>query len=244
MSAIFEAPVPPPEALELLKNDPRVELLKLARPGITGDQLIVEPQDPPVVGESRYLVLSPRLRETGTRSAKVNWVNEPDHAWAGGEGKGLDFITEKPCIKDSGRKPRNMSDIWTYLGWFVASPKFIEVLRRFDPEIARTIEIDWEFSDGQKRDGYIFMDICRSFYAYDYARSQVLIRANDRTRNVVGMGMKRALKPNIDPAIHAFRDAYLRSNVFVSRELAKELVKAGVRQVSFDDPATMWPAKL
>jgi hypothetical protein len=232
----IDLPLLPPDG-EALFNDPRMEGLTDPPPGCPPAERLLAPTDPAQVGESPFL--SMRCISEGRRS-RVAWVNEPDgfeHA-AQGEGRGFWLFRDPPQFRETGKKPKQPADFWPYLSWFVASPRMVEILSRFDPSAIETVPIDWRFADGQKLDGYVFLDVRRVVHAYDYRRTPVLM-ARDRGRTFIHRLMyPRALKPIADPNAKIFRDRYFL-DLFVTRALAKALSQAGVRGLSLEDPAAI-----
>jgi len=101
-----------------------------------------------------------------------------------------------------------LPDAWLYMGVIIASPKVAEIMTKYEPAI-QTVPIDWSFADGGKMDGYVFLDIHRAVPAYDYRRSQVLVARDQGRKFISGLGSKRALRRDLDPAIHAFREAFM-----------------------------------
>ena len=224
----------PPEALQLL-DDPRTADLKYPGPNLPRARRVLKPADPPAVGESRYLIFSPLMPDSS--NARVDWLNEVPHAYALGT-RGLTMLgVEQPRFREARNKPKVLPDAWFYLGVMVASPGVAAIMTRFDPAI-QTVPIDWAFADGGKLDGYVFLDVHRAVPAYDYRRSEVIVE-HDATRKFISrLGTVRALKRDLDPNLHAFREAFKLSEIFVSRELAAALLAAGLK-MSFLDPATM-----
>jgi hypothetical protein len=224
----------PPEALELL-DDPRTADLKYNGPGLPNARSVLRPADPPVAGESRYVIFSPVVPESS--NARVDWVNKVPNAYALAH-RGLDMLrAERPRFREEGRKPEVPPDAWDYLGVLIASPQVADIMTRYEPAI-QTVPIDWTFADGGKLDGYVFLDVHRAVAAYDYKRSEVLVERDQTHKFIADLGMARALRRDLDPALHAFREAFKLGEIFVSRDLAAALTDAGL-QIDFIDPATM-----
>ena len=227
----------PPDG-EALFSDPRLEGLTDPLPGFPPSERLLEPSNPPQVGDSPFLLM--RCVSDGG-GGRVTWLNKPEgRAYAGqGDGRGFWLFQDPPRFQENSRKPQQSADLWPYLTWFVASPRVVEILSRLDPAAIETVAIDWTFSDGQKLDGYVFLDVRRLVHAYDYKRTAVLM-ARDQGRTFIQRLMyPRALKPVPDPNVHIFREGYHRRDMFVTRALAKELSIAGIRGLSFEDPACM-----
>jgi hypothetical protein len=237
MTTPLDPPRLPPEALAVL-DDPRLADMKDAPPRFPRSRRTLEPLDPPKKGESRYLQFN---EENVDAFGDINWVNEPQglsfHLQTG-MGLGFPLVTERPRLEESIAKPKNRAAVFFFRSWFVASPVFIDILRRFDADAIETREIDWIFADGQRLEGYAFVDITSRIYAYDYARSAVIVEMEKGEKRIARLGRPRALKADIDPAVHVFRDAYHRSDVFMSRALAKEIAAAGMRTIRFEDPVS------
>jgi hypothetical protein len=224
----------PPEALALL-DDPRTADLKYQGPNLPKARRVLKPADPPAVGESRYLIFSPLMPDSS--NARVDWLNKVPHAYALGA-SGLTMLgAEQPRFLEARKKPKVLPDAWFYMGVMIAAPQVAAIMTRFDPAI-QTVPIDWAFSDGGKLDGYVFLDVHRAVPAYDYRRSEVIVEHDANRKFIAGLGRIRALKRDLDPGLHAFREAFRLSEIFVSRELAAALLAAGLK-MSFLDPATM-----
>jgi hypothetical protein len=211
-----------PAELEALLNDPRVQALPENPPGFPRARILLPPENPPRPGESRYMRCYVENRESGGEPV---WVNKPKDLVslfnATGDGLGFAAISERPMIKEKARRPKRVQDIHPYLGWYVASPKAVELLRTFEPDIIETLEVDWGYSDGAKREGAVFLDICRCIPALDYRNCEVVFEKRDGKSVFWGMGAKLALKHDIDPTFHIVRDDYKRNFIFVTREFAR-----------------------
>ena len=219
-------------------EDPRLADMKDAPPRFPRSRRTLEPCDPPNKGESRYLQFN---EQNVDAFGDIKWVNETQglsfHLETG-MGLGFSLITERPRLDESIAKPKSRTAVFGFRSWFVASPAFVEILRRFDAEAFETREIDWVFADGERLEGYAFIDITRRIYAYDYARSATVVEMENGRKRIARLARPRALKPDIDPAIHTFRDAYHRGDVFMSRALANEITAAGIRTIRFEDPVS------
>ncbi len=155
-----------------------------------------------------------------------------------GKGQGFKLVTEQPRFQEDKKKPARRVDTWSYSSWLIVSPTFADILRRFDPEALETLPIDWTFKDGRKLDGYQFLDVRRRVSAYDYARTMIRVEIEKGRQYVAELGHPRALKPDIDPKIHIFRDEYFRADIFMSRALARALTDAGMEGIRFEDPVS------
>jgi hypothetical protein len=239
-----DIPKLPPEAEQIL-NDPRLEGMADPLPGFPPEERLLLPANPPAVGDSRFLLM---CESSGAGAGgQVTWVNEPkDPAYIDrvGYGRGLAQLPDRPRLEERRKKPRKMPEVWSYLTWLVASPRVADVLTRFDRSVIDTVKIDWIFSDGQQLDGYVFLDVRRLVYAYDYRRTAVLVRRERGRKYLDRLAFPRALKEIPDPGVHVFRDAYHRPDIFMSRDLAKELSSARDRSIFFRDPASAAAVRL
>jgi hypothetical protein len=222
----------PPEVLALA-DDPRAANLADRRPPLPPDFCVLEPLDPPKIGESPFLILD--------FSSDDDFVS--NIFWAGSAppyGAGIDFFAEN--------QPRLFTEIPRAAvlpgGWFsceliVASPPLGAVLREYaSADIAEGPEIELTCADG-KIDGYRFIEVRRFQAAYDWQRSAVIVERDAGGNRIRGLGLKRALKRDLDPSMKVFRESYAQSEVFVSRELATAIRQAGLDDVVFYEPATM-----
>jgi hypothetical protein len=234
----LDLPQPPPEFVTILA-DPRLEGMKDSPSYAPRARRTLPPVDPPVRGESPFLLFNDDYED---RFGEVQWLNEPpgiSFVLRTGDGQGFKLVTERPRFVERLKKPARRADAWPYSSWLIASPAFVNVLRAFDEQVLATVPIDYEFRDGRKLDDYVFLDITRRLYAYDYARSEVWVEIENGKKFVAGLGHPRALKRDIDPATHIFRDAYHRSHIFMSRALARALSTAGLRGFRFEDPVSI-----
>jgi hypothetical protein len=233
----LDIPKLPPDALQLF-DDPRLAGMADPLPGFSEERTLT-PANPPAVGDSSFVLMQPTYERRG---GKVNWINKPadgSHRMLG-RGRGLaGFQQDRPRLEENLKKPKKVPDCWPYLTWFVASPRFVEIMSRFDPGAIETAAIDWVFSDGQQLDGYVFLDIRRLSDAYDYQRTAVVFAREHGKTYLARLLYPRALKSTIDTAAHVFRDGYYRTDVFVSRALAKEIAAAGLSGIYFEDPASL-----
>ena len=211
-----------PAELEALLNDPRVQALQENSPGFPRARIVLPPENPPRPGESRYMRCYVENRGGGGEPV---WVNVPKDLVslfnATGGGLGFAAISERPMIQEKARRPKRVQDIHPYRGWYVASAKAVELLRTFEPDIIETLEVDWVYSDGAKREGAVFLDICRCIPALDYRNSEVVFEKHDGATHLFGIPRLMTLRPDIDPAFHLFRDDYRRDAFFISRDLAR-----------------------
>ena len=233
-----DLPKAPPELAALLQ-DPRLEGMEEAPSWLPHTRLNLMPANPPVAGESPYLLFDEYTTET---FGDVDWLNEPpgtNFVARTGKGQGFRLLTETPRFKEHKKKPARRADAWRYSSWLIVSPQFADILRSFDPGAIQTLPIDWEFSDGQKLDGYQFLDVTRRIHAYDYTRSEVWVTLKRGRKFISGLGHPRALKPGIDSAFHVFRDDYYRADILMSRPLARALSEAGMRGIRFEDPVSI-----
>ena len=239
----WDLPHPPADALEILK-DPRLAGLKYRGPGRSKAGAILAPSDPPGVGDSPYVLF--REGYANASPAKVTWVNDMPgltSLLAAGKGKGFSRITVRPHFTEERRRPARPSDVWTYTAWLVASPRFAGIVRSFAPHAIETMEIDWVFADGSKLDGYVFLDVLPLVDAYDYKRTEVAVSIGERGPYISALGYPRALRRDLPTDLVIFRDQFHRHNIFVSRELARALLAARLRDFDFEDPARQGPTE-
>jgi hypothetical protein len=237
MNEPLDLPQPPPEFAEILK-DPRLEGMKDAPSYMSRARRTLTPANPPVAGESPYLLFE---RYDEEEFGDIQWLNKPrglDFVLRTGKGQGFTLITEQPRFKENKKKPARRADAWANSSWLITSAAFADIVRRFDSEAIETVPIDWTFSDGRKLDGYQFLDVRRRVAAYDYARSAVRVEIENGRKFVAALDYPRALKSGIDPNIHVFRDAYFRTDIFMSRALARALTEADMQGIRFEDPVS------
>jgi hypothetical protein len=232
--------IPPsvnPQLREILDNDPQLEGMRDALPGFQPERRTVKPVNPPTPGESPFVLM---YLYTEDEFNQYEWTNKPTNVWLSTDvGKGLGFgsIPEKPVIKERGKRPKRRPDLFDFIGWHVASRKFIEVLGKFDADAITTMPVEWQFKDGAT-DDYVFFDVTRLVDAYDYRRSALDVEFKDGRRWLHDLQYPRALKPGAGDKQHIFRDSYRRRDLIVSRQLAEALVESGLRGIRFTDLAT------
>ncbi len=239
MNEPLDLPQQPPEFARILA-DPRLEGLTDAPTYLPRARRVLPPTNPPQAGESRFLLMHQTYEEDPF--GEVEWVNKPKGLGFGlrtGGGQGFAHVTETPRFVSEGANPVQFPDMWRNLRWLMASPEFTAIVRRFDPDAIVTVPFEWEFAEGGRLEGFVFLDVVRRIYAYDYARSEVLVEIHNGQRFVAGLGHPRALKPDIDPAAHIFGDAYHQHDIFVSHALARALYAAGLRGIRFEDPVSI-----
>lgn len=227
----------PPQLREILDSHPELAGMKEALPGFQPERRTVTPPDPAVPAESPFVLL---YLYTEDPFGEYEWTNKPKDAWLStdvGHGLGFGAITEKPVIKEPGKRPKRRPDLFDFIGWHVASRKFVEVIERFDPGVVTTQPIEWKFG-GASTEDFVFFDINRLVDAYDYRRSVLDVDFAHGRRNLHDLNFPRALKPGAGNGQHIFRDYYRRHEILVSRELATALVKSGMRGIRFNDLAT------
>ncbi|MGH8239188.1 MAG: imm11 family protein, partial [Steroidobacteraceae bacterium] len=100
-----------------------------------------------------------------------------------------------------------------------------------------TAPVDWVFTDGKKLEGYVFLDVLPMIHAYDYKRSEVIVRVGEQGPYISSLGYPRAMRRDLPANLAIFRDAFRRHDIFVSRELARALLAANLRGFDFEDPA-------
>lgn len=227
----------PPEALQLL-NDPRLADMVDGPSGIPQER-ILPPAIPPDSTESKFLLVN--ATSEGIPGGRVTWVNDPgrtvsmDHV---GYGLGFARLEQVPHFEHQAEKPKQPSEVWSYLNWFIASQSFVQILRGVDPDAVQTKEMDWVFSDGQRLDGYMLLDITRVIDAYDFRRTAVIVGMDRGRKYIARLAEPRTLR-DIPEDVHMFRTSAYRSDVFMSRMLAGAISAAKVRGIYFLDPRTM-----
>lgn len=234
---------PPPEVFELAK-DPRTDGLAYDRgmPRTILNTLHLEPAQVPRHASTHLLLRGGASRKGWIRA---EWHNPPECDWALGNGCGFEQITERPRIEQYHKAPAELLHLWEAAGYFVASPDVIALLSRHDPAALEVCEIDWVFSDGQRLDGYAFVDVVKRIHAYDYRRSRICVQKMENAsenmpdgKYIRVEGPPAVLRQDLPPNSLLFRDAWHR-DLFVARELAEELSALGIEdQVRFEDPHT------
>lgn len=196
--------------------------------------LTTKPSEP-VRTPSAYLRLGEGYTSQPSRNAE--WVNQPaNRIFFGGDG-GFEAITERPRFELASKAPRQLFHLAPLGQLYVASPDALELLRRVDAEAIITVPIDWVFSDGQGLDGYVLLDVVRHHHVYDYKRSTVNVELRNGVR-WPALGYDRALRDDIPTDVHLVRDAHMRQETFVSRDLAEQLYQLAHRELSFQDVHT------
>jgi hypothetical protein len=239
MNAQVVEPFPgmPPQLQEILESHPQLEGMREALPRFPPERRIVKPADPPAVDESRFVLL---YLFSEDEFGGHKWINKPGNvslATYVGMGQGFGKIPDKPVVQENGRKPERRPDLFKFIGWHVASRRFVEQLAKFDAGAITTLPIEWQFSDGST-DDYVFFDVERLVDAYDYRRSELDVAFKDGRRLLKDLNYPRALKPGAGDQQHIFRDFYRRNEILVSRELAAALVDSGMRGIRFKDLTT------
>jgi hypothetical protein len=229
-----------PSEAEQLLDDPQLAGLRYRGPGIPKDGKALQPSQPPKVGESAFLLFATDAEYI--QMASVVWENCPSPRGSLGDGNGFPTLkSERPRFTVDKPKPAEVPAVWDYAGWLIASAQFVETLRAFDADPIETVEIDWIYADGQKLDGYVFLDLRRVLHAYDYRRSVVYVQMGASGKFISNLGVPRALKRDLPSGVHVFREAYWRHQCFFSRELARALVQTQGKGFYFEDPAARGP---
>jgi hypothetical protein len=232
----LDIPKLPPDALELL-NDPQLSDLRPRAPGLPKAGKTITPSQPPTAGESPFVIF--RTDFEHVRDANVVWSNAPSARGPLGRGRGFPALRNtRPSFTEDQPKPSQSRGAWRHSGWLIASPRFATVIRAFDPGAVETVEIDWIYADGQRLDGYAFLDVTRLLYAYDYRRSVVNVEIDNSGKYIASLSAPRALRRDLPADVHVFREAFWRFEVFFSRELARALLEVEPHGFYFEDPAT------
>jgi hypothetical protein len=175
----------------------------------------------------------------------MNWMNKPFPSGSLGRGNGFSTLRDvSPRIEVDGPKPDEIGGAWGYDNWLIASSKVVATISAFDPAAIEVVEIDWIYADGKELDGYVFLDVMRLLYAYDYRRSVVNVEMGEFGKFIANIGAPAALKPDLPTGIHVFREAHWRHDIFFSRALAKALLQAEPKGFYFRDPARHGAARL
>lgn len=220
----------PPDGLALL-NDPRLEGMTDPLPGFTATTRELRPAE--IVNfDLKYFRLQRGLK--ADPQAYARWVNKPERGWGSGWGLGFDDITERPRIEQPKKAPKRLFHLWVYNHFFVASPDMVSLLQRECPGSFQTVPIDWIFNDGNALDGYVFLDVIRLEHPWDYQRSVVIVEMN-HGRKSLRLGNHEVQRQDIPADAKIFRDAYHRYDVFVSRELAIQILQLAGREMSLRD---------
>lgn len=226
-----------PQLREILDTHPQLEGMREALPNFPPERRTILPADPPPPGESPFVLLYLYTEDT---FGEYQWTNKPKDAWLStdvGHGIGFAAITEKPAIKEPNLRPWRRPDLFSFIGWYVASRKLIDVIAKFDPAAITTLPIEWTFRF-RSTDDFVFFDVTRLVDAYDYSRCALDVHFQYGDRNLYDILYPRAFKRGAADGQHIFRDFYHRSDILVSRELAKALVDAGMRGIRFNDLVT------
>jgi hypothetical protein len=128
--------------------------------------------------------------------------------------------------------PDGFPEFWAASHAFVASPRALELIRRFSAAIA-TVDIDYSFADGTSREGYVLLDFVAKYYAYDFMKSDVTIFL-DAGRRYLEIGAHCTMRSDIPAHVHAFH-GFHQAGLFWSRELAEQLEPLAQGQFWFFD---------
>jgi len=225
---------PSPEELAVFE-DPRVKTLTPqfpAYPEMT--KLVLEPAQP-APEHSRFL----RAHTTrfGSRTANhVEWLSPKTYIFSLGRGNGFEKLTERPRVFQNVQRPAKPPHIWQHHQYFIVSPQVRDVFCRFDAASVEFCEIDWEYRDGTRLEGYGLLDIIRLIYAYDYSRSRIEISLDKESRKTLFVGHDpTVLREDIPSGIHFFREARWRRPYF-SHEIASELAPFAAKDLEFVNP--------
>jgi hypothetical protein len=225
----------PPSAEELaILQHPRVLALQPALKNFPPSKCVLKP-DEPFAGPSRFLELG--YQYNSRASAWVEWISPAGTGWVGlDRGLGFGTLSERPRIDQNLPRPAKLPHIWFTLGVMVVSPQVRDVFCRRDAASVEFCEIDWEYSDGSRLEGYGFLDVTRLVRAYDFARSTVEVSLqDDGTRTIFVPGRNLSFRDDIPQDIHFFREERWR-RLYVSREFANELAPFAANDVVFEDP--------
>lgn len=244
IAPVDTGPQMPADLREILDSDPRLAGLRNKPGELSRPVRVLEPKNPPSAGEHEFVRLNLVADDP---VGVVEWVNEPRGAFLSvraGYGLGLKPITQTPEFREKGSRLEHRADAYTYNTWMIASNAFVEVVRQFAPDAIETLPVDWWFEDGGRLDGIHFLDVTRRVDVYDYHRSKIRVMSDRGVRSLEGLDYPRAVKPGVDAGVTICRDAYMRSDILVSRTLAHALARAGLRGVRFEELLTGRTMKL
>ena len=224
----------PADLAEILASHPQLEGMKEALPNFPPERRQIPPLEAPRVNE-RFVEL---YLYTEDSFGEFQWTNQPKGVMLSlevGKGQGFGAIPEKPVIREPKRRPNERPDMFDFIGWQVVSQRFVDVLRAFDATAFRVIPIEWRFRNHTAE--YFFFEVTRAADMFDYKRSAMDVEFNYGRRLLYDLLPPKSLKPGND-ALHIVVDSWRRRQMLVSRELARALVKAGMRGLRFRDLAT------
>jgi hypothetical protein len=223
---------PPPEELALLEH-PLVLGAKPLHPRDPFAEVVLEPTLP-IPGPSRFLKL--RTPFPGRTTSRLTEISPKKFVLAG-HGCGFANYTERPRMLQSVPRPAKPPHIWTYHGdCLIVSPEVRDIFCRYDASAVEFCEIDWEYQDGTRLEGYGMLDVIRLVYAYDYARTCVDVHVYEDGRKLVSFWRgPTVLRPDLPSDLHFFREARDR-RLFISRELASELAPYAGKDLVFESP--------
>lgn len=217
-----------------LLEHPLVLEARPLNPRETRVTVVLEPTLP-IPGPSRFLKVDTPFG--GRTSTRLTQISPKNYVLARG-GCGFASYTERPRMSQSIPRPANPPHVWMYqTDFLIVSPEVRDIICRYDASAVEFMEIDWEYRDGTRLEGYGMLDVIRLVYAYDYARSRVDVDVDlERgTRYVRLWRTPTVLRTDIPPDVHFFREASSR-RLYVSRELASELAPYAAKDLVFESP--------
>jgi hypothetical protein len=186
----------------------------------------------------RFLLMHP-LGYAAAQHAWWSHLSRDMQSWGNGDGlyrfkertRWFSWLKRRPHVLI--KQPADgFPEFWAASHAFVASPRALELIRRFAAAIA-TVDIDYSFADGTSREGYVLLDFVAKYYAYDFIKSDVSVFLSDG-RRYLEIGAKRTMRSDIPAHVHAFH-GFHQAGLFLSRELAEQLEPLAQGQFWFFD---------
>jgi len=236
MTANRENPNPhlsPPSAEELAFHaDPRIRAMNLPAANKRYTERVLEPSLP-IPGPSRFLYA--RTPYGGRMTNRITQVSPKGLVHTRG-GCGFAPYIERPRWVQNTPPPSKPPMVWQDGDFLIVSPEVRAIFCRRDAASIEFCEIDWEYRDGSRLEGYGLLDVIRLVHAYDYARSRVDVHLYQDGRIYLSLWRDpTVLRTDIPADIHFFREARSRK-LFISRELASELAPYAAKDLEFESP--------
>jgi hypothetical protein len=214
-----------------VREHPLVRALPLPAKGTPPAKLVLEPAKPPLA-PSRFLHVH----------APPDWRSEPAHRLlprGNGIGRGCGFrkLAERPIVYQDTAKPAQQPQLLESNGYLVVSPEVRDVFCRYDASAVEFCEIEWQYRDGTRLEGYGLLDVINLLSAYDYARSKIAVSVYPNGATYILLVPPTTLRADIAPEIHFFREERWRW-MYCSLELAAELAPFAGSDLAFTDPMT------
>lgn len=194
-----------------------------------------------------------RFQSLVTSSARrwpgVEWVNEPTSEIYGflGEGRGWRappmFGRPVPRFRTRSKKVTNLSDLCMFSsGWLLASARFGNILRDFQPESVDMLPVEVELGDGTivPAGQYNMVDVTCCVPAYDLSGSGLTVERDRWGVRYQPPDYRRiVLRDHVVGGLHLFRDEVDRLRLWVSTDVRRALEKARVKNVFY-----FWPDRV